>query len=202
MLSAPHKHISRNSHCSLKPPPTSLVDCCCWSHTTALVIQLWCVVHTQRDVCTLSESLILGTYHRHILDIYIQGISNACVHMEQPRGRTFNINPQVACSLHACRQNLGCSGCSGRWMSAWHSDPSVRRQLSGALTFQGETALNCSCLYNSTRTQTTAQTVRSKSSHTWMRWCSGMYRWLKRAWYRTWALLYCSKSAAGCKHTS
>lgn len=29
-----------------------------------------------------------------------------------------------------------------------------------------------------------------------------MYKWLKRAWYRTWALLYCSKSAAGCKHTN
>lgn len=37
---------------------------------------------------------------------------------------------------------------------------------------------------------------------TWMRWCSGVYRWLKRAWYRTWALLYWSRSAAGCNQTN
>lgn len=51
-------------------------------------------------------------------------------------------------------------------------------------------------------TQTWDTQLPTKLTVTWMRWCSGVYRWLKRAWYRTWALLYWSKSAAGCNRTN
>lgn len=47
-----------------------------------------------------------------------------------------------------------------------------------------------------------AQIWRRRLAVTWMRRCSGVHRWLKRAWYRTWALLCCSKSAAGCGRTN